>query len=75
MILQVTSCSGNHGHSKTCRDDSGKKINRFTSDNAKSKIDKFPKITNWVGLIIKEHHSEVQLNSFPMNGHTLEFAP
>ena len=29
---------------------------------------KFSRITNW-------HHRKVLLNSFPMNGHTLEFCP
>ena len=48
-------------------------INPFTSDSAKSKIDKFSKITNWVKLKNKQHHSKVLLNSFPMNGRTLGF--
>ena len=47
----------------------------FTPDSAMSKIDKFSKITNWVKLINKQHHSKVLLNSFPMNGETLGFCP
>ena len=48
----------------------------FTSDRAESKIDKFSKITNWVKLKNKQHHSKLQLNSLmPMNGHTLGFYP
>ena len=50
-------------------------LNPFTPDRAKSKIDKFCKITNWVKLTTKQHHSKVLLNSFPMNGHTLGFCP
>ena len=48
-------------------------MNPFTRDSAKSKIDKFPKITNWLKLKNKQHHSNVLLNSFPMNGHTAGF--
>ena len=40
-------------------------INPFTLDNAKSKIDKYSKITNWVKLKNKQHCSKVLLNSFP----------
>ena len=43
----------------------------FTLDNTKSKTDKFSKISNWGKL--KNKHSKVLLNSFPMNGHTLGF--
>ena len=39
--------------------------------SVKSKTDKFSKIKNRVNLKNKQHHSEVLLNSFPMNGHTL----
>ena len=42
----------------------------FTPDSAKSKIDEFYKVTNWVKLKTKQHHSKVLRNSFPMNGHT-----
>ena len=45
----------------------------LTTDSAKSKIVKFSKITTWVKLNDKQHHSKVLLNSFPMNGHTLGF--
>ena len=48
-------------------------LNPFTPESAKSKIDKFSKIANWVKLKNKQHHSKVLLNSFPMNGHTLGF--
>ena len=34
-----------------------------TSDSVKSKIDTFPKITNWVNLKNKQHHSKVLLNN------------
>ena len=40
-----------------------------------SPVDEFSKITNWVKLKNKQHHSNVRLNSFPMNGHTLGFCP
>ena len=50
-------------------------VNLFTSDDAKSKIVKLSKITNWGKLKTTQHHSKVLLNSFPMNGHTLEFCP
>ena len=43
-------------------------LNPFPPDSAKSKIDNFPKITNWVKL--KTNSTTVLLNSFPMNGHT-----
>ena len=39
----------------------------FTSDSAKSKFDKFSKITNWVKMNNKQYHGIVLLNSFPMN--------
>ena len=42
----------------------------FTRDSARSKIDKFSKITNCVKLNNKQHHSKVLLNSFLMNGFT-----
>ena len=45
-------------------------INLIISDSAKSKSDKFFKITNWVRLKNKQHHSKVLLNSFPTNGRT-----
>ena len=48
-------------------------IHPFTPDSAKSKTDKFSNITNWVKVKDKQHQSKVQLNSFPMNGHTLGF--
>ena len=35
----------------------------------------FSKLTNWVQLKNKHHHSKVLLNSFPMNGHTLGLCP
>ena len=41
-------------------------FNPFTFHRAKSKIDKCSKITNWVKLKNKQHHSKVLLNSFPM---------
>ena len=47
----------------------------LTPDRAKSKIYKFPKISNWVKLKNKQHHSKVLLDSFPMNDHTLGFCP
>ena len=47
----------------------------LTPDSAKSKIDRNSRITNWVKLKTKQHHSKVLLNSFPMNGHTLGFCP
>ena len=38
--------------------------NSFTPDSAKSKIDKFSKITNWVNLKNKpQRHSKVQLSN------------
>ena len=46
-------------------------VTPFTHDSAKSKIDQFSQITNWVKFTSKQHHSKVLLNSFPMNGHTL----
>ena len=49
--------------------------NPLTPDSAKSKTDKFSKITIWVKLKSKQSHSKVLLNSFPMNGHTLGFCP
>ena len=48
-------------------------VNSFTP--AKSKTDKFYKITNWVKLKNKQHHSKVLHNSFPMIGHTSGFCP
>ena len=45
-------------------------INPFIPNSAKSKIDKFSKITNCVKVKNKQHHCKVLLNSFPMNGHT-----
>ena len=48
-------------------------FNPFTSDSAKSKIDKCSKITNCFKLKNKHHQSKPLLNSFPMNGHTLGF--
>ena len=50
-------------------------LNPFPPDSAKSKIDKFPKITNWIKLTNTQHHSEVLLNSFSMNGRTSIFCP
>ena len=50
-------------------------INGFNPDSAKSKIDKVPKIVNWVKLKNKQHHSKLMLNRFPMNGHTFGFCP
>ena len=47
------------------------KINTFTPDRAKSKIDEFSKITSWG----KQHHSKVLLNIFPTNGHGLVICP
>ena len=49
--------------------------NRFPPDKAKFKIDKVSKITNWVKLKNKQHHSKVLLNRFLINGHTLGFCP
>ena len=43
-------------------------FNPFTPDSAKSETDQFTKITNWVKLKNKQHHSKILLNSFPMNG-------
>ena len=48
-------------------------FNPFSPDSANSQIDKFSKNTNWEKSKTKQHHSKVLLNSFPMNGHTLEF--
>ena len=45
-------------------------INPFTLGSAKSKIDKIKK---WVKLNNKQNHSQVLLNGFPMNDHTLGF--
>ena len=45
-------------------------LNPFTPAKSKIIIDKFSKITNWEKLRNKQHHSEVLLNGFPMNGHT-----
>ena len=42
-------------------------LNPFTPDSAKSNIFKFSKN--------RQHHRNVLLNSFPMNGHTLVFHP
>ena len=51
-------------------------LNPFTPDSAKSKIDKFSTITNWVKMKKKQHHNKVLLRSFPMNGdHTLALCP
>ena len=50
-------------------------VNPFTLDSAEYKTDRFCKITTWVKLKIqnKQHHSiKVLLNSFPLNGETLE---
>ena len=47
----------------------------YGPDSAKSKIVKFSKITKWVELKKKEHHSKVLLNSFPLNAYTLGFCP
>ena len=47
----------------------------FTFDSGKSKIDQFSKITNWVKLKNKQHHSKVMCDSFPVNGNTLGFCP
>ena len=51
------------------------KIKPFTPDSAKSKIDKFLKMTIWVKFKNKQHHSKVLLNSFPLNGQTKGFCP
>ena len=48
-----------------------KTVYPFTPNSAKSKIDKFSKITNWVKLKNKQHHSKELLNSFAMNGPAL----
>ena len=50
-------------------------LNPFPADRAKSKIDKFSKITNWVKMREKQHHSKALLNRFRMNGHSLGFCP
>ena len=34
--------------------------------------DNFPKITNYVQLKNKQHHSKILLNNFPMKGHTMQ---
>ena len=47
----------------------------FTPGSAKSKIDNCSIITNALKLKNKQHHSEVLLNSVPMNGPTLGFRP
>ena len=47
-------------------------INRFTPNSASSKIDNFQ---NYELGKIKQHHSNVLLNSFPTNGYTLGFCP
>ena len=52
-----------------------KVINRFTPDSAKSKTDKFSKLTNEVKLTNKQHHSKVLLSRFSTIGHTLRFCP
>ena len=44
----------------------------FTPDSAKSKIDKFSKITNWVKLETLQLHNKVLLSGFPMNGLSTE---
>ena len=38
-------------------------------------FDKLSKITRLVNLKNKQHHSKVQLNSFPMNGYGVWFGP
>ena len=43
-------------------------VNTFTPGSAKSKIDNSSKSKNWVKLKTKQHHSQVLVNSFPMNG-------
>ena len=48
-------------------------INPFTTESAKSKLDKFSKTTGNDNN--KQLHNTVLLNSFPMNGHSLEFCP
>ena len=50
-------------------------INPFTSHSAKSKIDKFSKITNWVKINCKTNSTTVLRNSFPMNGRTWGLCP
>ena len=49
-----------------------KAFNPFTPDSAECKINKFSKITKWVKLKNKQHHSEVLLDSFPMNEGKIE---
>ena len=39
-------------------------LNPLTPDSAKYKTDEFWKITNWVKLKNKQHHSKLLLNSF-----------
>ena len=71
-----TECHGEHVQSRPTENLKFQKtglltevqLNPLTPDSAKSKTDKFSKITNWVKLI-KE-----LLNSFPINGHTLGFS-
>ena len=46
-------------------------MNPFTTENAKSKIDKFSKTKDWVKLKNKQNPGEVLLKIFPMNGLTL----
>ena len=61
-VAQILNKNGRHNH--------------LACDRAKStKTYKFSKITNWVQLKNKQHHSKVLLNSFPMNGHSLGFCP
>ena len=47
-------------------------VNPFTPESAKSIIDKFSKIKNWIKLKNKQHHCKVLLNGFPTNGDILE---
>ena len=46
---------------------------RFSTDSAKSKIDKFSESTNWVKSQKKQHRSEELLNTFAMNDTTYGF--
>ena len=48
-------------------------INPLTHISAKSKVDKFSKITNWVKLKNRQQHNKALLNNFPMKGNTLGF--
>ena len=50
-------------------------INPFSSDDAKSKIVKFSKITSWAKSKNKQHSIKALFNGFPMNGHNLAFSP